>query len=161
MSQSIQQSVIVKKVVGEYAWVSYADDSSSSDGCGSCSSKNACGSANLLKPLIDAKSQEKYLKVRNTLNADVGDKVTLELCSKNLLKSTLLAYLLPLFSLFLFALLGRFLLGETASALLGITGLFIGLFFVRFIASNTSFKHLIEPVMVSHNKDNSHIMQPY
>lgn len=169
MSQLIQQNVIVKKTDGGFAWVILDEEFSSAGGCGSCSSKNACGSSSFLTSFLDSNSDEnsenKYLKLPNTINAEAGDKVLLELHSKNLLKSTFLAYLLPLASLLLFALIGRLLFGEATSAILGIAGLFIGLYLVKFIVSNTSFKKTIEPVMVSLNKglssNNKHIIQPY
>lgn len=161
MSQLIQQRVIVKKTDGDYAWVMVADGS----GCGSCSSKNVCGSANLLKPLIDANSKNKNLKVRNTLNAQVGNEVMLELSSSDLLKGTLLAYLLPLVTLFVCALLGKYFFGELASALFGIAGLFAGLFWVKNIVTGISGKRMIEPEMTSYaaqtDKINVHSIQPY
>lgn len=163
MSQLIQQRVIVKKTDGDFAWVVVADGS----GCGSCSSKKTCGSANLLKPLIDANTKSKNLKVINKLNAQAGDEVMLELASSDLLKGTFLAYLLPLVTLFVFALLGKYFFGEAGSALLGITGLFAGLYWVKNIVEGISGKQMIEPEMTSFaahadtNNVNVKAIQPY
>ena len=99
MSETVQQSVIVKKIENQYAWVLATHDSS----CESCSSKSGCSSTNLLRPLLDATIKNQGLRVVNTLNASVGDEVAIELSATNLLKATMLAYLLPLLGLFIFA----------------------------------------------------------
>lgn len=58
--------------------------------CGKC---GACG--------MTKEQQTVTVKAQNTLNAQVGEKVELEFASKNAFKSSLIAYIFPLFMLFL------------------------------------------------------------
>jgi len=152
--QPLQERVKVIKTEGEFAWVSVVDSFS---GCDSCASKGACGSFNLFKPMLDSKLNAKTsnndnrnnLKVRNTLHVATGDEVIIEISSQSLLSGTFLVYLLPLFTLFIAAVLGKQIIGsELASAIAGIIGLMLGLFFVKLILSKTTFKERFEPMMV-------------
>ncbi len=144
MSEIIHQTVIIKKIEGQYAWILSAEDSA----CASCASKNSCSSTNLLKPLLDATLKNEGLRVINSLNAAVGDRVDIALSSSSLLRATVLAYLLPLLGLFIFAWLGKLFFGEVASIIMGLTGLFVGLYLVKIRLSGTRAKTGIEPVMV-------------
>jgi len=70
-----------------------------------------------------------------------------------LLKITILTYLLPLFSLFVFAWLGQLLsgasgFGEAPTIVMGLVGLFVGLYLVKQRLSVSRFQQDIEPVMV-------------
>ena len=152
--QPLQERVKVIKTEGEFAWVSVVD---SFGGCDSCASKGACGSFNLFKPMLDSKldamasnnANRNNLKVRNTLHVATGDEVIIEISSQSLLSGTFLVYLLPLFTLFIAAVLGKQIIGsELASAIAGIIGLMLGLFFVKLILSKTTFKERFEPMMV-------------
>ena len=109
------------------------------NGCGECSSKSSCGSMKLFTP----KQDESYLlKVENKLGLKVGDAVTLELSGAKLIQGSLLLYLLPLFALFVFAGLGKMLAGEMASAMAGLSGLTLALFWVK--------KHLAKKAVSTH-----------
>lgn len=146
--QPLQERAIVTKIEGDYAWVSVVDKSS---GCETCSSKGACGSFNLFKPLVDEKlaNNNNNLKIRNTLHLVVGEALVIEMSPQSLLTSTFLLYLLPLFMLFIGAVIGRQIGGELTSTILGMLGLIVGLFLVKSILSKTSFKERLEPTMVS------------
>jgi sigma-E factor negative regulatory protein RseC len=152
MSEVIHQSVLVKKTQGQYAWILSTDDSA----CASCASKNSCSSTNLLKPLLDATLKNEGLRVLNSLNAKAGDRVDVELSASSLLKATVLAYLFPLFSLFILAWLGKLFFGELASIIMGLAGLFIGLYLVKIYLSGSWLKTAIEPHMVKPGQTTIH-----
>ena len=152
MSEIIHQTVNIKRIEGEYAWVFSTEDSA----CATCASKSTCSSTNLLKPLLDATLKNKGLRVLNTLDAKAGDRVGLALSSAGLLKATVLMYLLPLMSLFIFAGLGKIVFGELASITMGFAGLFIGLYLVKIRLSGALAKADFEPVMVE--MDQTHII---
>ena len=126
-----QEFAEVVSVDGGYAFLK----TNNKNACGECSSKGACGSMKLFEP----RKNEKYnIRVKNTLNLKIGDSVVLELSASKLIQGTFLIYLLPLFSLFLFAGMGKLLAGEIASVFTGIGGLIIALFFVKkFVSHNT------------------------
>jgi len=144
MSETIHQSVIVKRIEGKYAWVIGTEDSA----CASCASKSSCSSTNLLKPLLDATIKNKGLRVVNTLDAHVGDKVGIALSSSSLLRVSMLAYLLPLLNLFIFAWLGKYYFGEGMSILLGLAGLFTGFYLVKKRLTANHQRSGIEPIMI-------------
>ncbi len=146
MSETIHQSVIVKRIEGKYAWVIGTEDSA----CASCASKSSCSSTNLLKPLLDATIKNEGLRVVNALDAHVGDKVDIALSSSSLLRASMLAYLLPLLNLFIFAWLGKYYFGEGMSILLGLAGLFTGFYLVKKRLSVSHQRSVIEPIMVEH-----------
>lgn len=75
----------------------------------------SCGKCNM-------KHESKDLTVTalNLVNAQVGDRVVLEMPERNILSAGLLAYAMPLVSLFIGVLLGQLLFGsQTAAVLLG------------------------------------------
>jgi len=80
-----------------YAWVQTERTSS----CGTCAvNKGSCGTASLAKIL-----GQKYTEIRvsNHLGAKIGDQVTIGLEEQALLRSSMLLYIVPLMSLFVFA----------------------------------------------------------
>lgn len=119
-----QTTATVVKVDGDCAFLKTNQQSS----CGECSSKSSCGSVKLFSFVPESKYN---IKVKNTLDLKAGDSVRLEMESARLLQGTLLLYLLPLLSLFVFAALGKYVGGEGVSILAGLSGLFIALFVVK------------------------------
>ncbi len=128
----------VVSVEGQYAFLK----TDNNNACGECSSKSSCGSMKLFEP---RKNDNYNIRVANALDLNVGDKVILELSASKLIQGTLLIYLLPLFSLFLFAGVGKMLSGEIVSIFAGVSGLFIALFFVKRITSNNIVSNQFVP----------------
>ena len=121
----------VAYIEGEHAFLKTV----SKGGCGECSSKASCGSVKLFKSAID---KEYTIKVRSNLDLKAGDTVQLGLAPSKLVQGTLLVYIFPILSLFLFATLGKLWGGEGLSILAGLGGLFVALLLVkRFIAKET------------------------
>jgi sigma-E factor negative regulatory protein RseC len=136
--QLAEQTAIVNHVDGDLAYLK----ANSNAGCGSCSSKLSCGSTSLF-----SFTPNNYLKVTNTLDLRAGDSVIVSIPSEKLLFGTVLVYLLPLFVLFGFAIVGKLLLGESASILLGLVGLFLSLIFVKKFIAQKNIRPQFEPVI--------------
>lgn len=125
MEQKItsQEIAEVSYIDGEYVFLKTANQAS----CGECSSKASCGSVKLFKPLVESEE----IKIKNTLDLKEGDSVVLALPPSKLLLGTFLVYLFPLFSLMVFAVLGKIIGGEVISILAGLAGLGISLVLVN------------------------------
>jgi sigma-E factor negative regulatory protein RseC len=149
----IEKAAVVISTNQGYAWVA-SDDMAA---CGSCSSSKTGGCSS---PSLQFFSQEKVEKVQvsNPFHAKPGDQVIVGLPSDGLLKSSLLAYLLPLISLLIFAFLGNevFILmsisGELGAAAMGFTGLLVGLKFSNTLVKHSSdLKDKLQPVILRKN----------
>ena len=97
--------------------------------CQSCSVKKGCGTSVLSQWLGQKLSN---FHVENTINAKVGDYLIVGIPESSLLKGSFAVYLLPLISLFLFAILADWLLTVEAFhdlwvGVSGLLGLFMGI----------------------------------
>jgi sigma-E factor negative regulatory protein RseC len=119
----IEQTALVASVEGGYAWVIPQKSSTS---CGKCVSNTNCVSDNLINK--NPKNQAK-MRVLNPLHARQGDQVVIGVRSEALILYSVLAYLLPLVSLIIFAALGKelftalHLMPEIGAILCGFVGL--------------------------------------
>ena len=137
----IEETGVVERVENGYIWVSPA---SSGGACGSCESSGSC-STSILVSLLQGKSS-KTVRVDNTLNAKVNDRVVLGIHPQGLLSGSALIYLLPILSLFIFAALGSQFFSELVSIVAGIIGFIIGLYVSKKIADSTVMKSRLELV---------------
>lgn len=115
---------------GVYAWV----DTERTSGCSSCSAKG-CGTGTLSKAL-GARSHR--VRVRNPIDAQVGEGVVLGLRDDALVRGSFFVYIVPLLALLAGALLGETLAGrlgvawaDAFVALAGAVGLALGLLWLR------------------------------
>ena len=97
--------------------------------CQSCSVQKGCGTSVLSQWLGKKLSS---FRVENTVNAQVGDRLVVGIPESSLLKGSIAVYLIPLFGLFMFALMADWLLVQTAYhdlwvSVSGISGLYVGL----------------------------------
>jgi len=142
----IEKTAVVIRINQGYAWVKSEGMSS----CGSCSSAGGCSSTSLMNP----NKESNAMQVANPFHAKPGDHVIVGMPSDGLLKSSLLAYLLPLFSLLVFAVLGREIFsliadnGEIGAILMGVGGLFVGLRFSDTLAQHSDIKEKLQPVIL-------------
>lgn len=90
--------------------------------CTQCS--NGCGIASLAK----TKKHVTKIKVINSVNAKLGDKVVIGLKEQALLKASLTLYLLPLFTMFVAGI-------AINSVLAAVAGFFIGMLWVQKIVT--------------------------
>ena len=137
----IEETGVVERVEDGYIWVSPA---SSGGACGSCESSGSC-STSILVSLLQGKSS-KTVRVDNTINAKVNDRVVLGIHPQGLLSGSALIYLLPILSLFIFAALGSQFFSELVSIVAGIIGFIIGLYVSKKIADSTVMKSRLELV---------------
>lgn len=95
--------------------------------CGGCNAKSACGT-NLISSLL---SRQRRMTFENTIDAEVGDAVTLSIDEKDVVSASINLYLFPLLGLIAGAIvldtLARFVgmqqeLFQILGGLLGITG---------------------------------------
>jgi sigma-E factor negative regulatory protein RseC len=107
--------------------------------CGSCQSQSSCGTS-LLAGLF--KRRHNQLKVLNPVDAKPGEQVVIGLQEQALLKISVLAYLLPLLTMILAAILTATLIqglapyltlsiGELPQVVGGLLGLIGGLYFLK------------------------------
>ena len=136
MSEQVQETGVVSFVKGDYAYLK----TETASACGSCASKDSCGSRHL-----NFTPSDYSIRVLNKSDLKEGDEVIIGMSSDKLLLGTLLVYLLPLLFLFLFAYIGKTLGGELVSAIAGLMGLFISLAVVRKIISRKSIACQFEP----------------
>ncbi|MCH8497096.1 MAG: SoxR reducing system RseC family protein [Marinobacter sp.] len=96
----IEETGKVIALDGTYAWVQTIRQSA----CASCQARHACGQRALAAVTAGRANQ---VRVINTLNAEVGDDVTLGIDERMLLKASLAVYAWPLLTMLAAALLGQ------------------------------------------------------
>jgi sigma-E factor negative regulatory protein RseC len=137
----IEEIGVVERVEDGYIWVSPA---SSGGACGSCESSGSC-STSIVATLFQGKTS-KTVRVDNTINAKVKDKVVLGIHPQGLLSGSALIYLLPILILFVFAALGGQFFSELVSMVAGVVGFILGLYISKKIAGSTVMKSRLELV---------------
>ncbi|HID48377.1 MAG TPA: Fis family transcriptional regulator, partial [Chromatiales bacterium] len=126
----IEQTAVVVKLEGDFAWVQAERESS----CGNCAVKAGCGTAVLSRVFGNKVAR---MRAINTVQAQVGDTVTIGLKESAMLKGSVAVYLVPLLFMLLFAISGKVIAGqvqvsaEAMSILFGITGLVTGGLWLR------------------------------
>jgi sigma-E factor negative regulatory protein RseC len=106
-------------------------------GCGLCASSKGCGSGKMSQLLC---VRPRQFRVRNEINARIGEEVQVAVADGVLLRSALTLYGLPLLLLFVGALLGaRWMDGisghDAGSAIGAAVGLLVGFPLAGFLAS--------------------------
>jgi sigma-E factor negative regulatory protein RseC len=96
----IEETAIVVKCEGEFAWVEAQRQSA----CSSCSANKACGTG-VLSKMVGRKVSR--MKALNRADARVGDTVVIGLNEAALIKGSLAVYLMPLLFMISFAVTGR------------------------------------------------------
>lgn len=135
-----EEEAVVSHITGEFVFLETQNKAS----CNNCSSKTGCGS---VASIFSFRPRNK-LKVINTLKLNEGDTVIVGMPSNKLLQATILMYLLPLLLLFIFAFIALLILGESASAIAGFLGLFLGLLMVNQYSKKTKIANQFEPKLI-------------
>lgn len=99
-------------------------ETSRASACGTCSSKEGCGTSTLSQ-LLGSKAS--IFKVLNPIGAVLGERVVIGLEEAALLKSSLLVYSLPLGALLAGAILGGWLAPAQLQDAYALGGMFAGL----------------------------------
>ena len=115
--------------------------------CQSCEAKSTCGQGAISK-VIGQKSC--VISALNSFSLQVGDEVVLGLEETTLLKSALLAYLLPLVLMIFGAAVLQGLYGENdlVSAFGGLTGFFLGFILVYFYNHHHKDDERFQPIIL-------------
>jgi len=150
-----QETAIVSRVDGQMASIVTKNQLA----CGSCQVSSSCGNG-----LI-----EKYLsgkvfvsQVLNSLNAQVGDQVVIEIPISSVTKASLISYFVPILGLFVFALIGEsvsnvFLLeyigvksesNQFVTIIFAIVGLFTGFMFTKYYNHKSQYHEQYQIKMV-------------
>lgn len=146
----IEETAKVVRVEGEYAFVETEQRAS----CGSCQSQGSC-STTVLAGLF--KRRYNHLKVTNTISAKPGEQVVIGVQEQALLKISFLAYLLPIFSMILTAILAQSVVdnftvssGELPQVVGGLLGLLGGFFLLKLIAHKKRHDPGYQAVILRH-----------
>lgn len=131
----------VVAVDNDKAWVETIRTSA----CDACSAQKGCGHG-LMNKANPGKAFRLEIPVNSAL-VQLGDEVTIGIPEDSLLKASVICYLMPLVLLIAGAVLGKLWLGEPASALLGVSGLVLGFFLVRWVGQFSNFE--TTPVLLS------------
>ena len=144
----IEEQGQVIRTEGQFAWVRTQRKST----CGQCAAQKGCGT-NVFSKVLGNKLVE--FKAINKTNAMAGDQVILGLHESVLLKSAVLMYVLPLVSMFVFALLSSFIgeaLGVTVSqgwiSIFAVFGLLAGFVWVRYFMRNHQTDEKYHPTIL-------------
>jgi len=143
----IEQTAVIVSVSKGYAWVK-----SSGEHCGQCSQQQQCGSHTIFS--LFKKPQPPLQKVLNPVYAKPGEEVIVGLHSGDLLKTTVLAYLLPLLSLLICSLCGHALFNllnlnsDLGALLFSLFGLFSGLRISQLLIKHFAEKQHFQPVIL-------------
>lgn len=149
----IEQTATVVSVERGYAWVVPQQKKGL---CGACSSKSSCGVSpsafDFLRPLPDSGAQK--MRVLNPVYARPGEQVIIGIQGNGLVLFSMLAYMLPLLSLILAAILGHTVFarlgmdGEMGAILGGVAGLLGGLRFANLLAKHSLRSAGFQPVIL-------------
>lgn len=137
----IEEEATVISCDGEEAYVQV----NKTTGCNSCQANGACGTSSLAK-MFNYKAPE--ISVENKIKARPGDQVIVSIQDQAMVKGSFLLYMLPLLSMFAFAIvaggLAKFIGSESIeliNTVAGLSGLAVGLWLVnrlsqRFVENN-------------------------
>lgn len=113
--------------------------------CGNCHPDGSCRSVSLVR--LFARRYPEFA-VESLLPVAIGDKVIVAVPERAVLVSSMLLYVLPMFSLIAGALLGGALGGEFVSVLLAFLAFALTLFWVKKHASRFAANHFFVPRIV-------------
>lgn len=121
----IEQKAKVVSFDDETVWLEAEREST----CSGCQVRQGCGTGMLAKHVGQRFSR---ITVKKTSDVEIGQQVQLAIPEETLLQGAVLMYLLPLVLMFIFAAIAQSLnFNEALEIIAGISGLFIGFYWVR------------------------------
>lgn len=137
----IEEKGKVVAVKGDLAWVETLRQSA----CDSCSAKSGCGHSALAK--LGQKTN--HLEASCDLDVMVGDQVVVGVPEDVMVKSSILAYLMPLITMIGFALMAdAYFSNEGITALFAIAGLAAGFMLLRWHFRRNQHDQRYQPVVL-------------
>jgi len=138
----IEEQAIVVDVSGRK--ISVETDSQAS--CGHCSAQSGCGTSLLSKFFV---RNRQALILETDLSLTTGDKVILGLDNDALLQASAIIYAIPLILMLVLPMLaGYFFDSELVSVLAGVTGLAVGLVYVKYFSVLARQSERFRPVVL-------------
>lgn len=122
---------------GDYALVRMDET-----GCGRCHEHGGCGGNNIGKIFCSA---PRTFRVLNPRNSVIGERVTIAIAEGAIRRTAALVYGLPLLALFVGALGGSALAGETGAIIGSITGLLFSWLLLRHAQQSTTPDYRSQP----------------
>lgn len=120
--------------------------------CGQCQVSKGCGTFVLSKVIGNKLTR---MKAINKINAQVGDEVIVGLNEKSLLKGAFIIYMLPLFFLFLFSLVGKMISqnlqiqnSEAIIIIFAAIGFYVGMIRVKLFSTSIEKDEDYQPVIL-------------
>ena len=146
----IKEIATVVNCDGEFAWV----EASRKSVCGQCSVNKGCGTYVLSKVVGNKVTRVRAL---NRANAVVGDEVTIGMPEATFLKTSFITYMLPLFMMIGFAMLGNVLAkqllwtGNAVEILFALSGLLLSFWWLRRFNLKVQHDQRYQPVVLRKN----------
>ncbi len=138
MIEEVGKVVAIK---GNLAWVETLRQSA----CDTCSAKAGCGHSALAK--LGQKTN--HLQASCPFNVEVGERVVVGVPEDIMLKSSVMAYLMPLLMMLVFALVvDHYASREAYTALAAVLGLALGFVFLRWHFSRHQHDQRYQPVVL-------------
>lgn len=151
----IEQTAKVMSTQHGHAWVLPLN----STNCNTCSNKTGLGCSNALSFLTSSKAKSEPIYVQNPLHAKPGEAVVIGTQGNTLVMYSLLAYLLPLVSMLVFAILGGQVFQvlnlphEAGATLAGVAGLISGFKVANWLAKRMHHANeTMHPVILRHTE---------
>lgn len=142
----IEERVVVSRMTDNQVWVKGLPVAS----CGDCQQKKVCST-----PLIEKFLQKREIPVETDLVLESGDQVIVAINENDLLKGSVVLYLLPIAALLAGAGLGEWLgdyfFGLSPDILMCISGamsFFLALFLIRSSLQSFFYKSFPRPVVI-------------
>lgn len=155
----IKETATVIEREGEFAWV----QANRKSVCGQCSANKGCGTHVLSKVVGNRINRVRAL---NRINASIGDEVTIGMPESTFLKTSLITYMMPLFMLISFAMLGNVLAkqllwtGNITEILFALAGLLLSLWLLRRFNQKIQYDKRYQPVVMKKNISPIQVKQP-
>ena len=144
----LEENAVIVEIEGDYAWV----ETQRKSACGTCSVNKGCGTSVIGKVVGNKRTRVRAL---NQALAAHGDQVVVGIEQQALVRGSLAIYMLPLFGLFLGALLGAALSAffvweytEGWRVLFSLLGLTFGFFALFRFSQNVADKKAYQAIVL-------------
>ncbi len=144
----IEETAVVVKCEGEFAWV----ETQRKNACGHCSVNKSCGTGTIAK--IWGQKPSPRMKAINEAHASEGETVLVGLQEGALVQGSLIIYLMPIVSMILFAIFGKYmapqwqLAPETTSILFAVIGFVFAGILIKIYSRQISADARYQPIVL-------------
>ncbi len=126
----------------DFVWV----ETERKSACAHCSARLGCGVSELIR-FFDRRTNR--IRVPNSVNASLGNEVTLAISETALIKGAIMLYLLPLLSMLISAVVLNFMVNsEELTVIAALCGFFAGLAVVRYLVLRNATDNALQPFLL-------------